>query len=481
VANELSRRRRSLALFFLCLAVLMIILDTTIVTVSLPSILADLRVSGTLTWVLNAYMLTFGGFLLLSGRLGDLYGRRRLFLAGVSIFTLASLACGLAQSEAALLISRAVQGLGGAVVAAVSLSLLTSLFSRPSERARAIGMYGLVCAAGGGVGELLGGLITKTLGWHWIFLVNVPIGATVYVSCVVILPRDAPSQGPRQLDVSGAVAITTALTLLVYALVNGNASGWTSAQTKGLASVVALLLLLFLSIESRVREPLMPLTLFRLRNFTIAIVLRVMWAAGTFGWFVISALYLQRVLNYDSFRVGLAFAPAEVVMATFSAGLSASMVMRFGIRLPLWSGLLLAAAGLALFARAPLDGAFAVDILPGMLFLGLGAGMSSTPLLLAAMNDVNSDESGLASGVLNTSFMLGGSLGLAALSSLAELRTAELQRHGAEAVAALNGGYHLAFLVSALLTATAAVVGALMLRPGPPTDAVRSRSVALPG
>jgi EmrB/QacA subfamily drug resistance transporter len=460
-----------------CLGVLMIVLDTTIVTVALPSILADLRVSGTsLTWMLNAYMLTFGGFLLLGGRLGDLYGRRRLFLAGISVFTLASLACGLAHTLTGLLIARAGQGLGGAVVAAVSLSLIMNLFSRPAERARAMGIYGFVCAAGSGVGELLGGFLTKTLSWHWVFLVNLPIGIAVYAFCIVLLPRDAPSHGPRQLDVAGAVAITTALTLVVYALVNGNEAGWTSAQTQGLLGVVALLLLLFLSIEIRVREPLMPLRLFRLRNFTTANVLGVLWAAATFAWFVISALYLQRVLGYDPFRVGFAFVPATMIMAAFSAGLSAKIVMRFGIRGPLWIGLLLAAAGLALFARAPLGGAFVVDVLPGMLLLGLGAGMASTPLLLAAMNDVNSKESGVASGIVNTSFMMGGALGLAVLASLADVRTGELQQSGIETVAALNGGYHVAFLVGALLIATAAVLGALVLRPGPPADTAQSNN-----
>jgi EmrB/QacA subfamily drug resistance transporter len=460
----------------------MTVLDATIVTVALPSIAADLRLPGpSLTWMLNAYMLTFGGFLLLSGRIGDLYGQRRLLLVGISVFTLASLVCGFTHTQMVLLAARAVQGLGGAVVTAVSLSLIANLFSAPGERARAIGIYGFVCAAGGGVGEILGGFLTKVLSWHWIFLVNLPVGSVVYVFCCLLLPRDGPPRDRCKLDVVGAVVITAALTLAVYTLVNVNEVGWSSTQTHGLLSVVALLLLLFLNIESRVREPLIPMQLFRMRNFTTASVLGIFWAAGSYAWFVISALYLQRVLGYDPLRVGLAFLPSQAIMAAFSAGLSARMVMRFGVRRPLWVGLLLAAVGLVLFARAPLAGTFVVDVLPGMLLLGLGAGMASSPLLLAAMQGVSGKESGLASGVVNTSFMMGGALGLAVLASLADRRTSDLQQSNVEAVAALNGGYHFAFLVGALLTATAALLGALVLRHDPPTDTAKPASASVAG
>jgi EmrB/QacA subfamily drug resistance transporter len=466
VRVSLDGRKRWLALYVLCLGVLMIVLDTTIVTVALPSIQADLGFSGTsLVWVLNAYLLTFGGFLLLGGRLGDLYGQRRLFLLGLIVFTLASLACGLSAAQAPLVIARAVQGVGGAVVTAVALSLIMNLFTDGAERAKAMGIYAFVCAAGGSIGEVLGGLLTNALSWHWIFLVNLPIGMAVYWLCVTLLPRDRPATGPRRLDIAGAVTVTTGLMLAVYAIVDGNRAGWMSVQTTSLLGAAVVLLMVFLGIEAHVREPLMPLRLFRLRNVAAANVVSVLWAAGMFTWFVIAALYMQHVLGYDPLQVGLAFLPADLVMAVFSAGLSARVVVRFGIRRPLWIGLLLGAAGLALFARAPPAGTFIVDVLPGMMLLGLGAGMAFNPVLLAAMSDVDSSESGLASGVVNTSFMMGGALGLAALASLADARTAELQRSGSEALAAINGGYQLAFLLGAVLTAAAAVLAALLLRP----------------
>ena len=463
---RLDPRQRWLALYVLCAGVLMIVLDTTIVTVALPSIQADLGFSGpALTWVLNAYMLTFGGFLLLGGRLGDLYGARRLFLLGLTLFTVASLACGLAGSQAWLVVARAVQGIGGAVVAAVALSLIMNLFSEPAERAQAMGIYGFVCACGGSIGELLGGFLTGALGWHSIFLVNLPIGIAVYAGCVALLPRDAaPARAPR-LDVAGAITVTLGLMLAVYGVVGGNAAGWGSPRTLAFLGGAALLLVLFLAIESRVAQPLVPLSLFRLRNLATANVVGVLWSAGMFGWFVITALYLQRVLGYDPLHVGLAFLPADAIMAAFSAGLSAKMVMRFGIRGPLWIGLALAAVGLALFARAPVHGTFVTDVLPGMLLLGLGGGMAFNPVLLAAMNDVDERESGLASGIVNTAFMMGGALGLAVLASLADARTGALARDGLAAAATLAGGYQVAFVIGAVMTAAGALVGGLLLRP----------------
>jgi len=456
---------RWLALYVLCLGVLMIVLDSTIVTVALPSIQADLGFSGSsLVWVLNAYMLTFGGFLLLGGRLGDLYGNRRLFLLGLSLFTLASLACGLSTSPVLLVTARAVQGLGGAVVTAVALALIMNLFPEAGDRAKAMGIYGFVCSAGSSLGALLGGFLTGALNWHWIFLVNLPIGVAVYALSLMMLPRDTGAAHGRRLDVAGALSVTAGLMLAVYAVVDGNRAGWASAQTLALFAAAALLLGAFLAIEARVHDPLMPLRLFRLRNLATANAVGVAWAAGMFAWFVLSALYLQKVLNYAPLQVGLAFVPADIIMAAFSLGLSARVVMRYGIRGPLWIGLALATAGLALFARAPLDGAFLVDVLPGMLLLGLGAGLAFNPVLLAAMNDVGPDESGLASGVVNTSFMMGGALGLALLASLADARTATLRSGGAEAAASLNGGYHLAFLIGACLTAAAALAGGVLLR-----------------
>jgi len=471
-------RKRWLALLVLCLGDLMIVLDTTIVNVALPSIRADLGFSQTsLVWVVNAYMLTFGGFLLLGGRLGDLFGHRRLFLLGITLFTLASLACGLATSQVPLIVARAVQGLGGAVVSAVALSLIMTLFTEPAERAKAMGIFGFVMAGGGSIGVLLGGLLTDVLDWHWIFLVNLPIGAVVFALCLVLLP---PARGPAvatRLDIAGAVTVTVSLLLAVYAVVNGNEAGWESTQTLGLLAAAAALLALFLGIESRVSAPLMPLGLFRLRNVSTANIVGVLWAAAMFAWFFISALYLQLVLAYSPLEVGLAFLPSNLIMGAFSLGLSAKMVMRFGIRGPLAAGLLLAAAGLALFALAPVDGNFVAHVLPGMILLGLGAGIAFNPVLLAAMSDVAPSESGLASGVVNTSFMMGGALGLAVLASLAAARTDDLLASGAGTLVALNGGYHVAFAIGAVFAAAAALLGAGLLRTA---AALQERATAMP-
>jgi EmrB/QacA subfamily drug resistance transporter len=464
-AHAATRDRRGLALIVLCLGVLMIVLDTTIVNVALPSIKTDLKFSDTsLAWVVNAYMLTFGGFLLLGGRLGDLYGHRRLFLIGIALFTLASLACGLSATQGFLLAARAVQGLAGAVVTSVALSLIMDLFTEPAERAKAMGVYGFVCAGGGSLGAMLGGLLTDTLSWHWIFLVNLPIGIAVIALSLRLLPAVHSQAQSKHLDVFGAVTVTAALMLAVYAIVNGNEAGWASPRTLGQLAVAAILLAAFLAIETRVRVPLMPLRLFQLRNVAVANVVGVLWAAAMFAWFFLSALYLQLVLGYKPLQVGLAFLPANLIMAVFSLGISARLVMRFGIRRPLAVGLLLAACGLLLFARAPVDGHFVADVLPGMTLLGLGAGVAFNPVLLAAMSDVAPSESGLASGVVNTSFMMGGALGLAVLASLAALHTENLLAAGNEPLGALNSGYQAAFLVGACFAGLGAALGALLLR-----------------
>jgi len=456
---------------------LMIVLDTTIVNVALPSIAADLGFTETsLVWVVNAYMLTFGGCLLLGGRLGDLYGHRKLFLGGITLFTLASLACGLANSQPLLICARAVQGLGGAVVSAVSLSLIMNLFTEPGERAKAMGVFGFVGGGGGSIGVLLGGILTNQLSWHWIFLVNLPIGIAVYALCLALLPAARGNAHGERLDVAGAVTVTAALMLEVYAVVNGNEAGWTSVQTLGLLFTALVLLAVFLVIEARVQHPLMPLGLFRLRNVAVANMVGVLWAAAMFAWFFISALYLQRVLGYGPLQIGLAFLPANLIMAFFSLGISARVVMRFGLRLPLAVGLLVAACGLVLFARAPVNGNFVYDVLPGMIMLGFGAGIAFNPMLLAAMSDVDPSESGLASGIVNTSFMMGGALGLAVLASLAAARTGAMQA-SESATAALNSGYHLAFLLGATFAAVAGALGGLLLRPKPP-GSVDEQSVA---
>jgi EmrB/QacA subfamily drug resistance transporter len=465
-------RARWVALYILCLGDLMIVLDVTIVGVALPSIREDLGFTeSSLAWVANAYLLTFGGFLLLAGRLGDLYGHRRLFLTGLVLFTSASFVCGLSTAQGMLVAARAAQGLGGAIVSAVALSLIVTLFTEAAERAKAMGVFGFVTAGGGTIGVLLGGILTDTLSWHWIFLVNVPIGAAVFALSLLVLPADRGEGQEGPLDIAGAVTVTASLLLAVYAIVNGNDAGWTSAQTLGLLAVSAVLLGLFLVLEAGVRSPLVPLRLFRLRNLAISNVVGVLWAAAMFAWFFLSALYLQLVLGYSPLQVGLAFLPANLIMAAFSLGLSARLVMRFGIRPPLTLGLLLAAAGLLLFARAPVDGSFAADVFPSMVLLGLGAGMAFNPVLLAAMGDVAPSEAGLASGVVNTSFMMGGALGLAALASLAASRSDTLLTSGQGRLAALTGGYHLAFLVGALFAAGAGVIGGALLRPEAPAHA----------
>jgi EmrB/QacA subfamily drug resistance transporter len=461
----LDNRTRWLALYVLCLGDLMIVLDTTIVNVALPSIRQDLNFSQTsLAWVVNAYLLTFGGFLLLGGRLGDLFGHRRLFLTGISLFTVASVACGISTTQGLLVAARAVQGIGGAVVSAVALSLMMNLFTEQAERAKAMGIFGFVMAGGGSLGVLLGGILTDALNWHWIFLVNVPIGVAVVILTLKLLPAASGSAAGGRLDIAGAVTVTASLMLAVYAIVKGNDTGWITGQTLGLLGAAVVLLGLFVGIEARVRSPLMPLALFRLRNVVTANVVGILWAAAMFAWFFVSALYLQLVLGYSPLKVGLAFLPANLIMGAFSIGLSAKLVMRFGFRIPLAVGLSVAAVGLVLFARAPVHGSFIVDVLPSMILLGVGAGMAFNPVLLAAMSDVDPSESGLASGVVNTAFMMGGALGLAILVSLAASRTDSLTASGQGPLAALNGGYHLAFLVGAFFAAAAAVVGAVLLR-----------------
>jgi EmrB/QacA subfamily drug resistance transporter len=463
----LEDRNRWLALYVLCLGTLMIVLDVTIVNVALPSIKADLGFNqSSLAWVVNAYLLTYGGFLLLGGRLGDLFGHRRLFLTGLALFTFASLWCGLSTSQGMLIAARSVQGVGGAIVSAVSFGLVMTLFTEPAERAKAMGVAGFVASGGGTIGVLLGGVLTDTLNWHWIFLVNLPIGALVFILSARLLPSAPGHSAGESIDIGGAITVTGALMLAVYAIVNGNQTGWTSGQTLGLLAAAVALLGLFLGIESRVRAPLMPLRLFKKRNLATANVVGVFWAAAMFAWFFMSALYLQLVLGYTPLQVGLAFLPSNIIMGGLSIGVSAKLVMRYGIKRPLGTGLLLATVGLALFVRAPVGGSFLVDVLPSMILLGLGAGIAFNPILLAAMSDVEPQEAGLASGFVNTSFMMGGALGLAVLASIAASRSDHLLGTGSDKLSALVGGYHLAFAVGAVFAVAAASLGVGLLRVG---------------
>jgi EmrB/QacA subfamily drug resistance transporter len=463
---SIGGEKRWLALYVLCLGDVMIVLDSTVVNVALPSIRDDLGFSETsLAWVVNAYLLTFGGFLLLGGRLGDLFGYRRLFLAGIALFTVASLACGLSTTQEMLVVSRAVQGLGGAVVAAVALSLVMSLFTETAERAKAMGIFGFVLSGGGTAGVILGGVLTDVLDWHWIFLINIPVGIAVVALSLAVLPGARGQAGTGRLDVAGAVIVTTALMLAVYAIVNGNDVGWMTARTLGLLGASAALLVVFLVLEARVSSPLVPLSLFRNRNVSSSNVVGVLMAGGMFAWFFLSALYMQRILGYSPLEVGLAYLPGTVLWGSASLFLSDRLVLRFGIKPPLIVGLGLMTLGLLLLARAPVDGNWAIDILPSTLAIGLGAGIAFNPILLAAMSDVAPEESGLASGVVNTAFMMGGAVGLAVLASVAASRTETLEASGDGPLVALNGGYQVAFLVGALFTVAAAAVAGALLRP----------------
>jgi EmrB/QacA subfamily drug resistance transporter len=461
---EAERRKRWLALIVLCLGALMVVLDATIVYVALPSIRQDLKLTEiSLVWVVNAYTLAFSGSLLLGGRLGDLYGYRKLFLIGIAMFTIASLGCGLANTESLLVAGRAVQGLSGAVVDAVALSLIMNMFIKSVERAQAISVYGFVCAGGGSIGLLLGGMLTSALNWHWIFLINLPIGVAVYTLCLSRLPNERVTVIHGRLDVWGIVTMTTSSVLAIYAIVNGNKVGWGSAQTVGLLACAAVLLAAFLMIEARVPTPLVPLATFRLRNLAISNTVCVMWAAGGSASFFI-ALYMQLVLGYGPMQIGLAFLPANVIMAVFALGLSARIVKRFGMRTPVGVGLLLGAVGIAIFARVPINGAIMTDVIPGMILIGLGAGIAFNPLLLAAMSDVSPSQSGLASGIVNTALLTGGALGLAILASVCAARTDDLLASGATIPVALVGGYRVAFLLGAVCAGTAALIGAAFLR-----------------
>ncbi|MEA3144469.1 MAG: hypothetical protein QOG31_1793 [Thermoplasmata archaeon] len=460
----LSERTRWLAFGVLCVATLMNVLDTTIANIALKPIQDSLHFSDAgLAWVINAYMLTFGGFLLLAGRTGDLFGTRRLFLVGLAVFTLSSLACGVAQSAGALVVARAIQGLGAAIVTAVSLALILDLFPDGPGRVKAMGIFAFVASGGGAVGALAGGFITAHFDWHWNFLINVPIGVAVYLGTRAFVPNK-PGIASGRLDVAGALTVTSALLLAVYAVLQAKQEGWTSAATLLRLGGAAVLMAGFVLIERTVKSPLVPLGLFARRNILASNAIGILWAGAMFAWFFLSSLYMQGILGYDPQQTGLAFLPADVIMAVFSISLSAKVVTRFGVRRPVAVGLLLAAAGLALFAIAPTNGTFLTAVLPGMTLLGVGAGMAFNPLFLAAMSDAKPEEGGLASGLVNTSFMMGGALGLAVLASLAASRTQALAASGASEVLALNGGYHVAFWLGAGFAAVGALVGGFVLR-----------------
>ncbi len=479
-------RSRWLALYVLCGSMLMIVLDATIVNVALPAIRADLHfTASTLAWVVNAYLIAFGGLLLLAGRLGDLVGRRRIFLIGLSVFTAASAVCGVATSQAMLVLARFVQGAGGALTSAVVLGMIVTMFPTPREQAKAIGVFAFVASAGGAVGLLAGGVIAQAISWHWIFFVNVPVGVAVAVAAVRLVPTDTGQGFSAGADIVGAALVTSALMLAVYTIVKPAAEkGWLAPETLTLGTLSAVLLAGFVTRQRFSSSPLMPLTLFRSRNLVGANLIQLLGAAGMFGAFFLGTLYLQNLQHYDALQIGLAFLPVTIGMGTLSVRYSERIVTRFGARTAALAGLVLMAVALALLAVAPADAGYLTRLLPTMVLLGVGAGTCFPALIGAAMDGVQPHQAGLASGLVNTTAQIGGALGLAVLATLSATRTAQGAAGGHSQEAALLSGYHLAFWVAAGLLAAAVVVAARLLSPATSAaaeapDGVDSREPAL--
>jgi EmrB/QacA subfamily drug resistance transporter len=465
-------RRRWLALYVLCTGMLMIVLDATIVNVALPSIQDDLGFSqNDLAWVVNAYMIAFGGLLLLAGRVGDLIGQRRIFLIGLAIFTVASLLCAVAQTQGVLIAARFIQGVGGALASAVILGMIVMMFPEPREQAKAIGVFGFVASAGGSIGLLAGGALTEAINWHWIFFINLPVGiATAFLAVRLIEPREGIGL-EKGADVPGAVLLTAGLMLGVYSILEVAEQGWGSAQTLILGGVSTTLVAAFVLRQARIENPLMPLRLFRSRNVAGANVVQALLVVGMFGMFFLGALYLQRILGYDPLEVGLAFLPATIVMGVMSLRVSDRLNMRFGPRATLLPALVAIGLGLLLFARTPVDGEFFTDIMPPMVLIGLGAGLGFPALMMLAMSGATQSDSGLASGLVNTSVQVGGAIGLAVLATLATERTDTLLADGESLAEALNGGYHLAYLIGAALVGVALVIALVVIQAEAPATA----------
>ena len=476
LGDRATDRGRWLALYVLCGSMLMIVLDATIVNVALPSIKSELGFdASSLAWVVNSYLIAFGGLLLLAGRLGDLVGRRRMFLIGLAVFTTASALCGLAVNQQMLVIARFVQGAGGALTSAVVLGMIVTMFPEPREQARAIGVFAFVASAGGAVGLLAGGAITQAVSWHWIFFVNVPVGVFVALAALRLVPSDKGLGFAHGADVVGAALVTSALMLGVYTIVKPAAeAGWLAGQTLLLGAISVGLLVLFVVRQARVANPLMPLGLFRSRNLVGANLIQVIGAAGMFGTFFLGTLYLQNIRHYDAMEIGLGFLPVTVCMGTLSVRYSEKLITRFGARRTSLAGLVLMAVGLALFAIAPADASYATQLLPTMALLGLGAGTCFPALVGLAMSGVQMEQAGLASGLVNTTAQVGGALGLAVLATLSSTRSAHLTASGHDLTDSLLGGYHLAFWIATGLIVAALVIGALLLKavpmPQPPVE-----------
>ena len=466
-------RRRWLALYVLCTGVLMIVLDATVVNVALPSIKNDLDFTqNNLAWVVNAYLIAFGGLLLLAGRLGDLLGHRRVFLAGLGVFTLASLLCGAAQSQEMLIVARFIQGAGGAAASAVTLGMIVTMFPEPREQAKAIGVFGFVASAGGSIGLLAGGVLTDLINWHWIFFVNVPIGL-VTALLALRLVESRPGIGFAQgADAPGAVLVTGGLMLTVFTILGVEEHGWTSARTLILAAVSLGLVAAFIARQARIEKPLMPLRLFRSRNVSGANIVMALLVVGMFGIFFLGALYLQLVLGYEPLEVGLAFLPGSLLMGLLSLGFTDKVNMRFGPRRVLITGLCLLLVAILLFARTPVDGNYWTDLFPPLFIFGAGAGVAFPALMMLAMSGATPQDAGLASGLVNTTGQVGGAIGLAVLATLSTERTASLLADGESQAAALNGGFHLAYLIGAGAAVLAIVAAVTVLRPESPAGAM---------
>jgi EmrB/QacA subfamily drug resistance transporter len=465
-ARNADDRSRWIALIVLCVGMLMIVLDVTVVNVALPSIQEDLGFSqASLAWVVNAYLIAFGGLLLLAGRLGDLISRRGVFLTGLAIFTLASVACGLARSQEVLVAARFVQGVGGALTSAVILGMIVTMFPEPREQAKAIGVYGFVASAGGSIGLLVGGVLTQSINWHWIFFVNIPIGILTAVLAMRLLEKDRGVGLGRGTDVLGALLITSALMLLVYTIVDPAAElGWGAERTLVLVGVSLALIAAFLVREATAVNPLIPLRIFRSRNVTGANLIQVLSVAGMFSMFFMGSLYMQRVLGYDALQIGLAFLPGTIIMGVLSLGYSHKLVMRYGARAVMVPAFVLITAGLALFTQAPVTGDYVTHVLPTMVLFGVGAGLGFPALMTVAMSGVEPQDAGLASGLVNTTAQVGGALGLAVLATLATTRAGDLQAGGDPLAAALTGGYHLAFAIAGLLMVVATLIAMFVLK-----------------
>jgi EmrB/QacA subfamily drug resistance transporter len=465
-------RKRWMALYVLCVGMLMIVLDATIVNVALPSIQDDLGFSqSNLAWVVNAYLIAFGGLLLLAGRLGDLIGQRRVFLIGLAIFTGASLLCAVAQSQGVLIGARFVQGVGGALTSAVILGMIVTLFPEPREQAKAIGVYTFVAVAGGSIGLIVGGVLTEAINWHWIFFVNLPIGVATALFALRLVEGGEGIGLGEGADIPGAALLTAGLMLGVYTILEVEQQGWGSTQTLALGGVAIALLAAFLARQARVANPLMPLRLFRSRNVSGANLVQALLVVGLFGMFFLGALYMQRILGYGALEVGLAYLPATLVMGVMSFRFSARLNMRYGPKATLIPSMVAIAAGMLLFARTPVEASYVIDLLPPMVLMGLGAGLGFPSLMTLAMSGATPSDSGLASGLVNTSVQVGGAIGLAVLATLATERTDGLLADGEATASALNSGYHLAYLIGAALVAVAIVVAVHVLRTETPDAA----------